>query len=105
MYVDRTLTCMECGTVFTFSSGEQAFYVEKGLTHEPKRCPRCRAKRRAASSSRAQSSQTYPITCAACGEPATVPFQPRGDRPVFCQRCYKGGPIVDGAQTDPGAAA
>ena len=32
---------------FTFTAGEQAFYKEKGLTNEPKRCKECRDKRKA----------------------------------------------------------
>jgi CxxC-x17-CxxC domain-containing protein len=26
--------------------------------------------------------------CAQCGQPAQVPFQPRGDRPVYCSSCF-----------------
>jgi len=45
---DQTLTCIErsCGATFTFSDGEQKFYAEKGFT-PPKRCPNCRAARKA----------------------------------------------------------
>jgi CxxC-x17-CxxC domain-containing protein len=27
--------------------------------------------------------------CANCGQTTTVPFEPRGDRPVYCKNCYK----------------
>jgi CxxC-x17-CxxC domain-containing protein len=43
---DRTLTCRDCGTAFTFTAGEQAFYQERGFS-EPQRCPSCRAARKA----------------------------------------------------------
>jgi CxxC-x17-CxxC domain-containing protein len=31
---------------------------------------------------------TYRATCARCGRTTDVPFQPRGDRPVFCRSCF-----------------
>ena len=43
---DKTLTCVECGSVFTFTSGEQEFFASKGYTNEPKRCPSCREARK-----------------------------------------------------------
>src|SRR5947209_17950904 len=45
-YVDRSLTCVECGSEFIFSAGEQEFHAQKGFTNEPRRCPSCRASRR-----------------------------------------------------------
>src|SRR5829696_10234329 len=45
-YTDRTLTCADCGTNFTFSADDQAYHDERGFTNEPKRCPDCRATRR-----------------------------------------------------------
>lgn len=30
----------------------------------------------------------YPITCSSCGKLDTVPFRPRGDKPLFCRACY-----------------
>ena len=44
---DKTLTCSDCGMEFEFTEREQAFYAEKGFT-EPRRCPSCRASRKAA---------------------------------------------------------
>ncbi len=32
--------------------------------------------------------QRYATVCAACGSDTTVPFVPRGDRPVFCRDCF-----------------
>jgi CxxC-x17-CxxC domain-containing protein len=31
----------------------------------------------------------YPAVCAQCGKQTEVPFQPRGDKPVYCSDCYK----------------
>ena len=47
---DKTLTCSDCGMEFAFTEREQAFYTEKGFS-EPRRCPSCRASRKAARSS------------------------------------------------------
>ena len=46
---DKTLSCSDCNMEFEFSEREQAFYAEKGFT-EPRRCPSCRASRKAARS-------------------------------------------------------
>jgi hypothetical protein len=42
---DATITCVECTEPFTWTSGEQVFYEEKGFD-PPKRCPGCRKKRK-----------------------------------------------------------
>ncbi len=39
---DQTLTCVDCGTEFNWSAGEQDFFHEKGFTNPPKRCKECR---------------------------------------------------------------
>ncbi|MFA5317525.1 MAG: CxxC-x17-CxxC domain-containing protein [Dehalococcoidales bacterium] len=31
----------------------------------------------------------FPATCAECGKSTEVPFQPRGDKPVYCNDCYR----------------
>jgi hypothetical protein len=41
-FVDKSITCSDCGAAFTFTTGEQEFYASKGLTNEPKRCNDCR---------------------------------------------------------------
>ena len=46
MYQDKTLTCIDCGADFIFSSDEQEFYSSHQLTNEPKRCKPCREKRK-----------------------------------------------------------
>jgi len=33
--------------------------------------------------------QMYPATCSACGKETQVPFQPRGDKPVYCSDCFE----------------
>jgi CxxC-x17-CxxC domain-containing protein len=29
------------------------------------------------------------VVCASCGQTTTVPFEPKGDRPVYCKNCYR----------------
>ncbi|MCS6801531.1 MAG: zinc-ribbon domain containing protein [Chloroflexota bacterium] len=108
---DKTLTCRDCGTTFLFTEGEQTFYASKGLTNDPSRCPECRAERKRARSEGGYASSgsyhsgygssyssgnydrrartMHPATCSACGKETEVPFQPRGDRPVYCSSCYE----------------
>ena len=33
--------------------------------------------------------QMYSATCSNCGKEARVPFQPRGDKPVYCSDCFQ----------------
>lgn len=47
MYTDRVLACADCGQEFVFSASDQEFYAGRGFT-DPRRCPSCRASRRAA---------------------------------------------------------
>jgi CxxC-x17-CxxC domain-containing protein len=95
-FADRTLTCRDCGTSFTFTAGEQEFHAQKGFTNEPGRCPDCRARRRSerdgystGSGSYGGQRELFSATCASCGKEARVPFQPRGDKPVYCSDCFR----------------
>lgn len=98
---DQTLTCTDCGASFTFTESEQEFYQSKGFS-TPGRCPSCRAARKAARNSGGGyggssyggggyggERQMYPAVCAQCGKQTEVPFQPRGDRPVYCSDCFR----------------
>jgi CxxC-x17-CxxC domain-containing protein len=93
MYADKTLTCVECGAPFTFSAEDQEFHAPKGFMNEPKRCPNCRAARRAERGEGGSYSsgprEMFTATCAQCGKEARVPFQPRGDKPVYCSDCFR----------------
>ena len=113
MSADTTLTCRDCGQAFTFTSGEQEFYASRGFS-EPSRCPDCRAARKAqrdgggSSYSSYGSSSSYgsgvgsyssgggraaremfTATCSSCGQSAQVPFQPSGEKPVYCSACFE----------------
>ena len=90
IYEDRTLTCQDCGQPFTFSADDQSYHAEKGYTNEPKRCASCRqAKRGERNGGFAQGQrEMHPAVCAECGKDTTVPFVPRGDRPVYCSDCF-----------------
>ena len=112
-YADKTLTCRDCGRAFTFTAGEQEFFASRGFANEPGRCPDCRAAYKATRGSGGGYSgggsysaggysaggyssggyergerQMYTVTCSSCGGEARVPFQPRGDKPVYCSDCF-----------------
>lgn len=86
MYEDKTLTCRDCGAEFVFTASEQDFYAQKGFQNQPGRCPACRVQRR--SSGSRGDRQMYEVICDGCGVTTQVPFQPRGDRPVYCRDCF-----------------
>ena len=89
MFEDKTLVCRECNAEFVFTASEQQFYADKGFQNEPGRCPACRAARRQANGGAPRGErQMYEAVCAACGKTCQVPFQPRGDRPVYCSDCF-----------------
>lgn len=102
-YQDKSLTCSDCSTAFTFTTPEQENFASKGYTNDPKRCPSCREARRAQQNSTASYGggnygnrnysttprQMFPVKCSSCGRDAQVPFEPRGDRPVYCSDCYR----------------
>ncbi|AFQ44477.1 MULTISPECIES: zinc-ribbon domain containing protein [Desulfosporosinus] len=93
MFSDKVLVCKECGREFEFTASEQEFYAEKGFTNEPGRCPECRAARKQNRNNGGgysrQPREMFSAICATCGKETTVPFQPSGDRPVYCRDCYQ----------------
>jgi CxxC-x17-CxxC domain-containing protein len=91
-FQDKSIQCADCSATFTFSTGEQEFYATRGYTNEPKRCPACRQSRkteRGGNGGYSGSRQMYAVTCASCGKDTQVPFEPRGDSPVYCSDCYR----------------
>lgn len=113
---DKTLACSDCNSEFAFTEREQEFYTEKGFS-EPRRCPSCRASRKAARSGGdsgygsgggysaggdsgygggggygARSSgprEMFAATCSSCGREAKVPFRPTNGKPVYCSDCFR----------------
>lgn len=89
-FQDQTLTCRDCGNTFVWTASEQEFYAQKGFQNAPVRCPECRsAKKARMGESRGGSRVSFEITCAECGRKDSVPFQPRGDKPVLCRDCFQ----------------
>jgi CxxC-x17-CxxC domain-containing protein len=86
---NKTLTCKDCGNDFIFSVRDQQFYAEKGFENEPQRCRDCRsARKNVRPAAGGPPREQHDAVCAACGAATTVPFRPRGDRPVYCRTCY-----------------
>jgi len=91
-FQDKSIQCADCGATFIFSTEDQEFFQSKGYTNEPKRCPSCRQARklqRYGNGGNSQQRQMFPAVCAECGKDTEVPFEPRGDKPVYCSDCYR----------------
>jgi CxxC-x17-CxxC domain-containing protein len=101
-FVDRLLTCADCGGEFIFTAGEQLFFFDKQFKNDPKRCKPCKSKRAGAAARAAGSgpaaagiSRTETrTTCSECGVETTVPFKPTQGRPVLCRACFQGKRVV-----------
>ena len=100
-FEEQQLQCVECGETFVFSAEDQEFYHQKRYS-TPKRCPVCRANRKAAAGGGGGGNRSrrggggasrpqFDVICSACGRETTVPFEPKGDRPVYCSDCYRNG--------------
>ncbi len=89
-FVDRELTCIDCGAEFVFTAGEQLFFHDKQFANDPKHCKKCRAKRNLSFRKlvRPVRFETR-TTCAQCGLETTVPFKPTQGRPVLCRPCFE----------------
>ncbi|TMC58497.1 MAG: zinc-binding protein [Chloroflexi bacterium] len=72
------------------------------VSFQDKSCPSCRAARRASGGGGGGSyaggggggygggqREMFTATCSNCGREARVPFQPRGDKPVYCSDCFE----------------
>ena len=93
-FSDITLTCKDCAQPFIFTVGEQEFYQQRGLMNQPGRCQSCRGARRAGGGGSTGgygggAREMFSATCSQCGQEARVPFNPRGDKPVYCSSCFE----------------
>jgi CxxC-x17-CxxC domain-containing protein len=95
-FVDRLLTCADCGGEFIFTAGEQLFFLDKQFKNDPKRCKPCKSRRSAQVASPAGGPAAAGISrtetrteCSECGISTTVPFKPTQGRPVLCRQCFK----------------
>jgi CxxC-x17-CxxC domain-containing protein len=95
-FVDRLLTCADCGGEFIFTAGEQLFFFDKQFKNDPKRCKPCKFKRANATlrpganpSAPALSRTETRTKCSECGIETTVPFKPTQGRPVLCRQCFQ----------------
>lgn len=97
-FQDQTLQCRDCGKDFVWTASEQEFYQQKGFQNAPVRCPECRAAKKArmdggrhggGGGNNGGPRPSFEIQCSECGKMDTVPFQPKGDRPVLCRDCFK----------------
>ena len=93
---DKYLVCKDCGEEFLFSVSEQEFYKEKGSKMN---LAGAEIAERLASSHVVtveavvdrdfrEDRPMFKAVCAECGEETTVPFEPSGDRPIYCRGCF-----------------
>jgi len=89
-FEDKYLKCIDCGTEFVFTAGEQQFYHDRDFRNEPKRCKPCKT-RKQNSGERGSPAGRVETTavCSQCGRETTVPFKPTQGRPVLCRECFK----------------
>lgn len=94
-FSDVSIVCIDCGSDFIWTSGEQAFFRDKNLQNPPKRCKDCKKAKneRIAALARAQISGVkekieVSVKCARCESATTVPFYPSQGRPVYCRSCF-----------------
>ena len=85
-FTDRVLKCVDCGSDFVFTAGEQVFFNDKQFKNDPKHCKQCKAKRARGSLRVRPETRT---TCSECGVETTVPFKPTQGRPVLCRSCFQ----------------
>lgn len=95
-FVDRLLTCADCGQEFIFTAGEQLFFHDKQFKNDPKRCKPCKSKRAGGLARSGAGPAAAGIcrtetrtTCSECGIETTVPFKPTQGRPVLCRQCFQ----------------
>ncbi len=106
-FVDRLLTCADCGGEFIFTAGEQIFFFDKQFKNDPKRCKPCKSKRSGVGARAAAGGGPLPAglsrtetrtQCSECGIETTVPFKPTQGRPVLCRQCFQNKrPVAAGA--------
>jgi CxxC-x17-CxxC domain-containing protein len=92
-FEDINIICVDCGEFFVWAAGAQAFFADKGLLNQPKRCHPCkqlktqRLRDIELVKSGVQKIEVQ-VTCAQCGAETTVPFYPSHGRPVYCRSCF-----------------
>ena len=89
-FQDKVLKCIDCGSDFIFTAGEQLFFHDKQFKNEPKRCKTCKTKRVAVLGAPPAPGQAYrytkvetQATCSGCGKQTTVPFDRHRDVRYF----------------------
>lgn len=94
-FEDITINCVDCGSEFIWSSGEQVFFRDKNLTNPPKRCKDCKKAKNdrinavlTAQKAGIRQRVEVAVHCANCNCYTTVPFYPSQGRPVLCRSCY-----------------
>jgi hypothetical protein len=105
-FLDRLLTCADCGGEFVFTAGEQLFFLDKQFKNDPKRCKPCKSRRSglvaaAAGSGPAAAGLSRTETRTECSECGIV----TQGRPVLCRQCFKTKRVPNAASQETVAAS
>ena len=69
----------QLGQIDMYSLGWKAYLHQRVVDEERRRREREGGK---------EQRQMYTVECAECGKETQVPFEPKGDRPVYCRDCF-----------------
>ena len=71
---DKKIICKDCGKTFLFTECRAAKKQQpRGGNRDFNKAPR----------------KMFTVKCSKCGITTSVPFQPTGDKPVYCKDCYQ----------------
>ena len=92
-FQDRMLKCVDCGSDFVFTAGEQIILPRQtipqrtqtlqNMQSETGFCPGI-----AALPPGHARVETHAV-CSQCGKETTVPFRPTQGRPILCRECFR----------------
>ena len=103
-YTDKTLKCVDCGTEFSFTASDQQFYADRQFS-EPRRCPACRAAKKAArgetsggygngggdsyGGGTATAPEMFMTDLRQLWQGSSRPVPPDRHQPVYCSDCFR----------------
>ena len=89
-FQDKHLTCIDCGTEFIWTAGEQTSSLTRTSRTSRSAARRARPSVPVARPGAGMRERVETATnCSACGKETTVPFRPTQGRPVFCKECFQ----------------
>jgi ATP-dependent RNA helicase DeaD len=72
-----------------WGDSQEAAVADHSVESRPPSARQAKPRRPAQGNGSASNRARIEVICATCGEKASVRFQPKGDRPVYCSPCYR----------------